>query len=88
MMHLLIQLSSISSRTPHKSQPVMICLSFSLKSNSYKPCSQQLRPLKISRKSLKKEAQVSPKKILMQSLMIQQATFQTMVMTVKESFLQ
>ena len=80
--------AGISSRTPHKSQPVMICRNFFSKSNRYKSCSQQLRPFKISKKSLKKEAQVSPKKILIQNLIIQQVIFQTIVTTVKESFLQ
>ena len=64
MMHLLIQSSSISSRTPHKFQPVMICLSFSLKSNSYKPCSRQLRPLRFPENPWRRKLKFLPRKFL------------------------
>ena len=66
---------------------MMICHNLFSRSNNSKPCSQQQNPLKISRKSLKKEAQDFPKKTLMHNLMIQQGTFQIMVMTVKVFFL-
>ncbi|RVW39314.1 polyprotein [Vitis vinifera] len=71
-------------KNPHKSQPVMICLSFSQKAQLQAMLAAAKTPQDF-RKSLMKEAQAFPKKILMQSLTIQQATFQTMLKALPES---
>ena len=65
MMHHLMWLSNIFSSIPHEFQLVMICHNFFSRNSSSKPCAQQQKPLKNSRKSLMKEAQVFPKKTLM-----------------------